>query len=110
MRSLARIPLDDGGSILFEAAPTIDGPVQAGRINEVIRDLPSSLRSTLGPVRETARAVMEQLRQAGPHQVVVEFGVDLATEAGVVITKSEASCHLTITLTWTSDAGTSDAP
>ncbi|WP_271218194.1 CU044_2847 family protein [Streptosporangium carneum] len=98
-----RIPLEDGGTILFEAAPVIsEGPVKAGRVSEVIQDLPSSLRSVLAPVREASRAVLEQLRQAGPDEIEVEFGVDLATQAGAVITKSEASCHLKVTLRWAS--------
>ncbi|MFJ5270804.1 hypothetical protein [Streptomyces sp. NPDC088358] len=51
MRSLARMELEDGGSILFEAAPEVfDGPVKAGRVSEAIQEPPSSLQSALTPV------------------------------------------------------------
>ncbi|MBW8795607.1 MAG: hypothetical protein JF597_19040 [Streptomyces sp.] len=105
MRSLARIPLDGGGTVLVEAAPTtVEGPLQAGRLGDAIRDLPTSLQTALGPVRETARAVVEQLRHAGPGEIEVEFGVDLSAQAGAVITKSEAGFHLKVRVLWQQDA------
>ncbi|WP_369387879.1 CU044_2847 family protein [Streptomyces sp. CG1] len=103
--------LDDGGSVLVETAVGVDsdGPVKAGRIGDAIHDLPTSLQAALGPVTETARAALEQLRRAGPAEVEVEFGVDLSCQAGVVITKGETACHLRIKATWRraeSDTGT----
>ncbi|MFD1271789.1 CU044_2847 family protein [Streptomyces kaempferi] len=35
-----------------------------------------------------------------PDGITVEFGVDLAVEAGAVITKSSANCHLKVTVAW----------
>ncbi|MFJ9905199.1 CU044_2847 family protein [Streptomyces sp. NPDC101152] len=93
--------LDDGGSVLVETpAADSDGPVKAGRIGDAIHDLPMSLQAALGTVTETARAALEQLRRAGPTEVEVEFGVDLSCQAGVVITRGEAACHLKIRATW----------
>ncbi|MFJ4189392.1 CU044_2847 family protein [Kitasatospora sp. NPDC089509] len=112
-QQLARVPLGDGGSILVEAADGGAGPVKAGRIGEAIRDLPVGLNTALGPVTDLARTVLGRLREAGPAEVEVEFGVDLATEAGVVITKTAANCHLTVKVVWRNDtatAVTSDPP
>ncbi|MEU0184327.1 CU044_2847 family protein [Streptomyces sp. NPDC006207] len=109
MRSLARLPLEGGGSILFEAPEISDGPVKAGRVSEAIHDLPQTLQEALGPVTDMARAALEQLRKAGPDEVEVEFGVDLSAQAGAVIAKSEASCHLRVTVTWHRAPG-ADAP
>ncbi|MFI6060502.1 CU044_2847 family protein [Streptomyces sp. NPDC051286] len=101
MRSFARLPLENGGSILFEAVPEVsDGPVKAGRMADAIHDLPSSLQSALIPVRGTARAEVDQLRQAGPEELEIEFGVDLAAQAGAVITQTEANCHLKVRALW----------
>ncbi|MGW3148913.1 CU044_2847 family protein [Streptomyces sp. NPDC001177] len=104
---LTRIPLEGGGYILVEetgAAP--EGPVKAGRISDAIRELPVTLQGALEPITEAARVTLDQLRKACPDEVAVEFGVDLAVEAGAVITKSQASCHLKVTLSWTmNDAG-----
>ncbi|MGW1768718.1 CU044_2847 family protein [Streptomyces sp. NPDC002073] len=103
-QQLARVPLDGGGWILVEAVDGAAGPVKAGRIGEAIRDLPTGLNTALEPVTDLARTVLRRLRDAGPSEVEVEFGVDLATEAGVVITKTAASCHLTVRMVWRRDA------
>ncbi|GAB1331490.1 CU044_2847 family protein [Streptomyces sp. NPDC093260] len=102
MAVLARVPLDDGGSVLVESPPGVDGggPVKAGRIGDTIHDLPTSLQRALGPVTQAARAALEQLRRAGPTEIEVEFGVDLSCQAGAVITKGEAACHLKVRATW----------
>ncbi|MFB0627496.1 CU044_2847 family protein [Streptomyces sp. AB3(2024)] len=99
MTQLARIPLADGGFLLVEA-PAAAGPVKAGRLGDAIRELPGSLQSALGSVTDAAGAILDQLRRAGPDAITVEFGVDLAFEAGAVITKSSTDCHLRVTMAW----------
>ncbi|MER6029904.1 CU044_2847 family protein [Streptomyces sp. NPDC001851] len=103
MVHLARVPLEGGGSILVEASSTADGPVKAGRVEEAVRDLPESLQAALAPVGTAARAAVNQLRKAGPHEITVEFGVDLAVEAGAVITRAGAHAHLHVTVRWEKD-------
>ena len=98
---LARLALRGGGSILLEAPAGAGGPVKAGRMAEAIHDLPGSLQTALGPVTDAARELLEQLRKASPGGVEVEFGVDLSIQAGAVITKGGAGCHLKVKLTWT---------
>jgi hypothetical protein len=101
---LTRIPLDGGGCILVEQpAAAWEGPVKAGRVGEAVRELPMTLQGALEPVTEAARATLDQLRKASPDQITIEFGVDLAFEAGAVITKSQASCHLRVSVSWQKD-------
>jgi hypothetical protein len=105
MRSLARLPLEGGGSILIEAPDGFDalpdGPVKAARLGDAIRELPTTVQAALKPVTDTAKVVLDQLREASPDEVEVEFGVDLATHAGAVIVTGEASGHFTVRMTWT---------
>ncbi|MFJ1961842.1 CU044_2847 family protein [Streptomyces massasporeus] len=98
--ALARIPLDGGGSVLFEVADVGEGPVKVGRLGETIRDLPRTMQESLQSVTQLAQAALLQLRQATPDEVTIEFGVDMAAEAGAVITKTAAGCHLNVTVTW----------
>ncbi|MEU9880356.1 CU044_2847 family protein [Streptomyces phaeochromogenes] len=100
--------LEDGASILFEASDPAEGPVKAGRAGDTIRELPRKVQESLRPVTELAQAVLEQLREAGPDEVTIEFGVDMAAEAGAVIAKTATGCHLNVTVTWhrTDDAST----
>jgi len=100
MASLTRIPLDGGGTVLVEQVVVGDGPVKAGRVGDAIRDVPGTLQEALEPVTDAARAALDQLRKARPDEITVEFGVNLAFEAGAVITKSQASCHLKVTVSW----------
>ncbi|MFD9482619.1 CU044_2847 family protein [Streptomyces sp. NPDC059991] len=102
------MPLEGGGSILVQADPVeaSAGPVMAGRASEAIRDLPHSVQSAIGPVADMARAVLDQFRRVRPDGVEVEFGVDLAAQAGAVIAKSEAACHLKVTVTWNAAVST----
>ncbi|MCX4884749.1 CU044_2847 family protein [Streptomyces sp. NBC_00847] len=102
-QQLARVPLEGGGSILVEATEDVAGPVKAGRLGDAIRDLPVGLSDALEPVTELARTVLGRLRDAGPTELEVEFGINLATEAGVVITKTSATCHLTVKMLWRKD-------
>ena len=103
MPPLTRIPLDGGGCVLVERTAPSEGPVKAGRIGDAVQELPVTLQGALAPVTETARAALDQLRKAQPDEIAIEFGVDLAVEAGAVITKSQASCHLKVTVSWKND-------
>ncbi|SOE15861.1 hypothetical protein SAMN06272775_6741 [Streptomyces sp. 2323.1] len=113
MPSLARMPLEGGGAILLEeveGAPEFDGPVKAGRVGDAVRELPRTLQQSLVPVRETARAVLDQLQQAGSREVEVEFGVNLSAKAGAVITTGEVAVHLKVRVVWESGGSGQDAP
>ncbi|KOY56736.1 CU044_2847 family protein [Streptomyces sp. XY332] len=103
MAPLARIPFDGGGGLLIEAPAgleTLEGPVKAGRLGEAIHDLPGTLQEALVPITKAVDATLGQLRKAQPDHIAVAFGVDLAFEAGAVITKTGAGCHLNVTVAW----------
>ncbi|MER5204155.1 CU044_2847 family protein [Streptomyces sp. NPDC002825] len=110
MAPLARIPLDGGGYVLVEAPATAEGPVKAGRIGEAIHELPETLQQALEPVTAAARVALDQLRKARPHDITVQFGIDLSFAAGAVITKTGAGCHLTVTVAWKSSDSTQPPP
>ncbi|MEU5770478.1 CU044_2847 family protein [Streptomyces asoensis] len=102
MQGVVTVPLADGGTIRFEAAPEHDGPVRVGRFGDAVRELPQTLQQSLVPVGDAARAVLEQLRRAGPDEIEVEFGVTLSAEAGAVITKGTGAVHLKVRAAWSS--------
>ncbi|MFF7705612.1 CU044_2847 family protein [Streptomyces lydicus] len=107
------MPLEGGGAILLEeveGAPEFDGPVKAGRVGDAVRELPGTLQQSLVPVREMARSVLDQLRQAGSREVEVEFGVNLSAKAGAVITAGETAVHLKVRVVWESGGSGQGAP
>lgn len=102
---VVRLPLEGGGAVLLEETDDeslSEGPVKAGRLGDAVRDLPRTLQDSLVPVRETARAVLDQLRDAGSRSVEVEFGVNLSAKAGAVITSGETAVHLKVRVVWDS--------
>lgn len=121
MSDLVRVPLDGGGSIVIRTGPggpgdlgdheTVvrSGPVQAGRVADLVDDVMAeascSLREALEPVTRMSQQVLEQLGKARPQQVQVEFGVELTAQAGAILAKAGTGCHLTVTLTWGADDG-----
>jgi hypothetical protein len=109
---VARIALGDGGWLLVEGgtAGTSAGPVKAGRVGDTLGQFPTDLRVALAPVAAMARSVLDELKNAGPDAVEVEFGVNLAVQAGVLITKGEAGCHLKVTMHWSGGELVDDRP
>jgi Trypsin-co-occurring domain 1 len=99
---LIRIPLGGGGWFLVEGeARGEPGPVQAGRVRELVSESAQTLEELLEPVVEASRTLLEGLRKASPDGVEVAFGVELTAETGAVITKVGGGCHLTVKLVWT---------
>jgi hypothetical protein len=112
MARLVRVELGNGGWLVAEAADDDDdgaGPVKAGWAADVLQDMPGTLRTVLGPVTEASREVLAGLREAGPDEVKVEFGVKLTLAAGAVLTKGEAAGHLKITMGWSGGGTKSDS-
>ncbi|PSK70655.1 hypothetical protein C6W96_20765 [Streptomyces sp. CS149] len=114
MSGVERMPLAGGGEVLFEAAPGLqlpvgEGPVKAGRTADAVRSLPRTVQDALVPVREMAQAAVAQLREAGPAEVEVEFGVTLSAQAGAVISKGEAAAHLKVRALWRDEGNAGDA-
>ena len=106
MAGLVRVGLDGGGWLLAESADDdVAGPVKAGRISDAVQELPGNLRTVLSSVTQASREVLDELRDVGPDEVKVEFGVKLTVAAGAVLTKGEAACHLKITLGWSKGDG-----
>jgi len=115
---LVSLPLDGGGSIMVRVDPgnhaLQGGPVQAGRVDDGVRDVVTvasrSLREALEPVTAMSRQILDQLAQARPGTIEVEFGIELTAEAGAILAKASSGCHLTVTLTWgpAEDAGDRD--
>jgi hypothetical protein len=100
MAELVAVPLDSGGEILVEMDHVEGGVVKAGRPGEIVAEAAQTLESALKSVTPAAHSIMAALRQAGPHAVTVEFGLELTAQAGAVIAKTEGSCHLNVTLHW----------
>lgn len=121
MVALVQVPLDGGGTMLVQLSDepglgpvagsqpvTRTGPVHAGRVQDQVEEIVTqtslTLRSALEPLAQMSRQVLEQFAESSPQEVEVQFGVALTAEAGAVLTKAGAACHLNVTLTWKQSA------
>lgn len=103
MRGLIQIPIEGGGSVLVEAtSPAPSGPIPASgsAVAGAVSVATQTLQTALVSIKDASRAVLEQLREAEPDEIEVEFGVELTAETGAIIAKAGGGCHLNVTLTW----------
>lgn len=112
MGGVLRVRVDGGGEILVRLPDepgvdhVMDGPVEAGvgdRGVARVREASASLGEMLEPALAIAAAVRDRLRKAGPSELQVTFGIELAAEGGVVVAKAAAGTYLEVTLAWTRD-------
>lgn len=95
MTAVVSYTLDDGTAVRFEIEPSAGfrpaGPDEiAGRIREAV-----------APAVEGARAVLEQVKEAGPDQIEVKFGIKVSGTASWLVARASTEGNFEITLTWT---------
>ena len=100
---VATYKVDDSTTVMFEVEPSADfrpaGPGQvAGRVQEAV-----------GPAVEAAKAVLDKVKDLGPDQVEVKFGVKVSGGAQWLVAKAAGEASFEITLTWSPDSDGSAA-
>jgi hypothetical protein len=111
MRTITRIPLENGGSILVETepAPSTGGLTRVSRPDGLVQEAKEKLETALAGIKPVAAAVMNTLKDINsPSEIEVEFGVKLSAEANVILSSTTMEGHFKITLTW-KKAGTPDS-
>jgi hypothetical protein len=104
-----RTKTDDGRIILIETAeaveilspPSIGGQTATVGAKETLEKL-QDLGDTIGSVCKTLQArIMSSFEKVRPDEVVLEFGVKLAGEAGLpLVTKGSVEGSIQVTVTW----------
>ncbi|MEJ2853734.1 MULTISPECIES: CU044_2847 family protein [unclassified Saccharothrix] len=104
MAEYIAIRTDDGAFVPFEVDEEYDGPVRAGRkLNEALEAVDDTLEAGVDNARRLARAVAQKIGNMPdfrPDKVMVEVGLKVTAEAGVVIAKSGVEAHVKITAEW----------
>lgn len=87
--------VDDSTKVMFEVEPA-EGfrPAGAGQIAGRVRD-------AVGPAVDAARAVLDKVKEIGPDEVEVRFGVKVSGGADWLVARSAGEASFDITLTWT---------
>ena len=91
------------GPVLVEVAEDSVSTERIARNQEAVLQAETRLDEALQAARPAIRAVLETLRELVPEEHVVEFGIKLNAEAGVVLAESPSEGHFTVKITWRRD-------
>lgn len=83
---------------------TAEGFVPAGGRDAVV----GTVLDAVGPAVEGARIVLERIREIGPTEVEVKFGIKVTGELNWLISRASSDANFEVTLKW--DSHSSDAP
>jgi hypothetical protein len=103
MMYLIEFQVDGGGRLVVQVAEDdLPGGLALAslRPGEIVARAEESLEKALDHVKPAVQAVLDQMTSLGPDEVVVQFGVVLGAETGVVVAKGTSEVHFTVGLTW----------
>lgn len=86
--------LDDGGPVMLEIEPA-QGFAPAGP-GEVL----GRVQEAVAPAVDAAKAVLDKVKEVGPDEVVVKFGVKASGQANWVVAKATGEGNFEVTMTW----------
>ena len=89
------------GTVLVEAADNSYGVDHPARNEQGILDTGRRLEDALASVRPAAHAALEAMAELYPEQIEIEFGVNLAGDAGAMIARSSSEAHFVLRMSWT---------
>lgn len=70
---------------------------------QVVAKADVTLDQALARLKPSLRKVMDVLKDLGPNEAEVEFGLKIGGETGVVIAKGTAEVNFAIRMSWKSD-------
>ena len=103
MKRPVEFPLEEEGSILVQIdEQECGGTVRAGR-EETIEKAEETFEDALNRVLHAARSVVEKLQGMGsrPHEIEVNFGINLITQSGDFLASATAQADFGMTVCWT---------
>lgn len=89
------------GPIVVEIEQGLTGPLPAASPGEVAGKAKDSFSEAVAGIKPIAEAVIGQLRELGPTETTVEFGIKFSAKAGVILASAATEGQCKITLSWT---------
>ncbi|MCI2419044.1 hypothetical protein MOQ72_16490 [Saccharopolyspora sp. K220] len=98
---LVKMPLNDGGELLIEAADG-QGAIPAGGTGRVVQ-ASETVQRAMGSIRSAAEAVLGELRAMDqpPSKINVQFGIKVTGEANLAVAKSAGEANFNVSIEWT---------
>lgn len=97
------IEIEPGLSLTVQAPENLENVlVDAGKTKDVATATLATLSSTLDGIRSASAAAVSRFRamEQRPSELSIEFSIQLAAEAGVVIASTSATANMRVGLKW----------
>jgi Trypsin-co-occurring domain 1 len=89
--------VDDRTTVMLEIEPT--GGFRPAGPGEIL----GRVREAVGPAVEAAKAVLDKVKEIGPDEIVVKFGIKASGQANWFVAKASGEGNFEVTLTWSRD-------
>lgn len=103
MPTYVEVEVAPGSTLLVEAPlSSANLLVEAGRAEDLSGKAMSTLTAALDSIRATGAAAISRMRamEHRPEEITLEFAIQLAAEAGVVIASTSATANMRISFKW----------
>ena len=91
----------DHGPVRVDVEELGSGSLPAAGGGKAFGRAEASFEAAVAGIRPIASAVLAQLKDLGPTEATVEFGVKLTAKAGVILASAASEGHCKISLEWT---------
>ena len=103
MGRLVEFPAEDGSTVLVEVSDRSTGMATRGISGSGVTERAQrTFEDAIYRVQPAMHAIVSHIQSAAqsPHEIQVEFGLNLHAEAGAFIAAASATANFTVTLTW----------
>ncbi|KAA9149136.1 hypothetical protein FPZ12_043835 [Amycolatopsis acidicola] len=106
MARVFEMELDDGSTVLVEAADDDPGIERVGRARDVVTEASETLKQAVDRVRPAVSTVLDGLRELPrpPESIKLEFGIKFTAEAGVVVARAATEANFKVTVGWSAES------
>jgi hypothetical protein len=100
---LVEVPLANGRSMLIETDERPHATVRGGRAADSVETAASTFEESMERIAPVSRAIVDRVRgtvDGGPSEVVVEFGLSVRAETGLVVARASGEANFSVRVTW----------
>lgn len=103
MKELAEFSLDDGTTFLVEVEEPASPAIERVAIpsGQLVLKAGKSFEASLQEVKRVAGTIVANLRDLGPSEAEVKFGLKMTADAGAIFTSMGGEVNFEVTVKWT---------
>lgn len=102
MAYLVEMPVENGGRLLLQATGDVPAGLElaSSPANGMIAKAGQSLGQAFDQIAPAIQLIHSRIAAMAPAEAVVEFGLVLGAETGIVVAKGTSEVHFAVRLSW----------